>query len=507
MRRLMKYLSCITLCTLTLNIALSVNSASAYAPQVSNADTGSVSPHIETSANNPVISSETLSAASIANGNGTLSFDFQDIDIRTLLQLIAKNSNLNFIISDTVKGSITLSLKNVTWERALDIILKARGLTARRVGNVIMISTIEEITSNESKQLQSDETLLNLAPLTSKIIHLKYATATDVAAILKGSQSQLLTPRGQVAIDTHTNSIIIRDTAANLTTVEREIRQLDIPAKQVLIEARIVNIDVNYEKEIGARFGISKPKWLSGSFFGANSLAQGVNAPFVTQPGGTIDPTQRLSFNIPATTIFGNNPGSIGIAVANISGQLLDLELSALEGEDHADIISSPRVMTSNQQKAVIQTGEEIPYQESTSSGATSVSFKNAVLSLEITPQITPDNKIVLTIKATQDTRGADTVLSSTASSTASSVPAINTQEVESNVIINNNETIVLGGVYKQTKNHTYTQIPFLGSIPYIGALFRNTSDNDEKTELLIFITPKIVELNGGTDTTMRGEG
>jgi type IV pilus assembly protein PilQ len=163
--------------------------------------------------------------------------------------------------------------------------------------------------------------------------------------------------------------------------------------------------------------------------------------------------------------------------------------------------------MTSNQQKAVIQTGEEIPYQESTSSGATSVSFKNAVLSLEITPQITPDNKIVLTLKATQDTRGADTVLSSTAGSTSSSVPAINTQEVESNIIINNNETIVLGGVYKQTKNHTYTQIPFLGSIPILGALFRNTADNDEKTELLIFITPKIVDLHSGTPTTMRGEG
>jgi type IV pilus assembly protein PilQ len=380
-------------------------------------------------------------------------------------------------------------------------------LTARRVGNVIMISTIEEITSNESKQLQSDEALINLAPLQSKIIRLKYASATDVATILKGAQSQLLTPRGQVAIDTHTNSIIVRDTLANLSVVEKEIHQLDIPAKQVLIEARIVNIDVNYEKELGARFGISKPQWLSGSFFGANSLAQGTAPSQVTTPAGLIDPTQRLNFNIPATSIFGNNPGSIGVAVAQVGGVLLDLELTALEGENHADIISSPRVMTSNQQKAVIQTGEEIPYQESTSSGATSVSFKNAVLSLEITPQITPDNKIVLTLKATQDTRGADTVLSSTAGSTSSSVPAINTQEVESNIIINNNETIVLGGVYKQTKNHTYTQIPFLGSIPILGALFRNTADNDEKTELLIFITPKIVDLHSGTPTTMRGEG
>jgi type IV pilus assembly protein PilQ len=449
----------------------------------------------------------TAKPAIATNRNGTMSFDFQDIEIRTLLQLIAKNSNLNFIISDTVKGSITLSLKNVTWERALDIILKARGLTARRVGNVIMVSTIEEITNNESKRLQSDETLLNLAPLVTKIIHLKYATATDVAALLKGAQSQLLTPRGQVAVDSHTNSIILRDTGANVNTLVREILQLDIPAKQVLIEARIVNIDVNYLKEIGARFGISHSRWLSGTFTGANSLAQGVSAPFVATPGGTIDPTQRLNFNVPANTVLGNNPGSIGLAVANIGGIMLDLELSALEGEDHAEIISSPRVMTSNQQKAVIQTGEEIPYQESTSSGATSVSFKNAVLSLEITPQITPDNKIVLIIKATQDTRGTNTVLSSTAGSTASSVPAINTQEVESNIIINNNETIVLGGVYKQTKDHSYERIPFLGSLPFIGHLFKHTSDNDEKTELLIFITPKIVGLHTGTTNIMRGEG
>ena len=209
------------------------NNAPPATNNTATADTGAVSPNIVTSASNPALTNAPEQPVKITNANGTLSFDFQDIDIRTLLQLIAKNSNLNFIISDTVKGSITLSLKNVTWERALDIILKARGLTARRVGNVIMISTIEEITSNESKQLQSDEALINLAPLQSKIIHLKYASATDVATLLKGAQSQLLTPRGQVAVDTHTNSIIVRDTFANLSVIEKEIHQLDIPAKQV----------------------------------------------------------------------------------------------------------------------------------------------------------------------------------------------------------------------------------------------------------------------------------
>jgi type IV pilus assembly protein PilQ len=442
---------------------------------------------------------------SIANKNGTLSFDFVDIEIRLLLQLIANSSGLNFIISDSVKGNITLSLRDVTWERALGIILKSRGLASRKIGNVILISTIEEITSNESKQLQSEETISNLAPLISKIIHLKYANATDIATLLKGAQGQLLTARGQVAIDTHTNSIILLDTSSNLIVLEREIRQLDIPAKQVLIEARIVNIDVNFEKQLGARFGITKPNWLSGNFFGANSLAQGAKPADVATPGGTIDPTQRLNFNTPASQLFGASPGSIGIAVAKVGGVLLDLELSALEGEDHLEIISSPRVMTSNQQKALIQTGEEIPYQEATSSGATSVTFKNAVLSLEITPQITPNNKIILALKATQDTRGLNTVLTNNTGGPSSSVPAINTQEVQSNIILNNNETVVLGGVYKQTKEHTYERIPFLGTLPVVGALFRHVADHNEKTELLVFITPKIIDPHTGQPTKDEG--
>jgi type IV pilus assembly protein PilQ len=439
----------------------------------------------------------------------TLSFDFQSIDIRALLQLIAKNAGLNFVISDAVKGNITLNLKNVTWEQALNIVLQSHGLASRQEGNVIFVSTLEELTSNQTKQLQADETISNLAPLTSTIIHLKYSNATDVASLLKSKDGSLLTPRGQIAIDSRTNSIILRDVKANARDVIQAIRSLDVPAKQVIIEARIVNIDVNFEKELGARFGLTKPNYMSGTFFGANSLAQGLTPPNVENAAGTVDPTQRLNFNVAATTIFGNNPGSIGFAVANIGGVLLDLELSALEGEDHAEIISAPRVMTSNQKKAVIQTGEEIPYQDSTSSGATSVEFKNAVLSLEIIPQITPDNKIILNVKATQDTRGTNTVLSSTAGSTASSVPAINTQEVESNILLNNNETIVLGGVYKQTKENTFVRIPFFGNLPIVGALFRNQSVQNEKTELLIFLTPKIVGLNTHDKSSLaqKGEG
>jgi type IV pilus assembly protein PilQ len=455
--------------------------------------------------------STTAETYSEVNPRNNLSFDFQAIDVRTLLQLIAKNANLNFVISDAVKGNITLNLKNVTWQEALNIVLQSHGLASRRDGNVIFISTVEELTSNQTKSLQSEETISNLAPLASAIIHLKYSNAEKVAILLKGAQGTLLTPRGQIAIDQRTNSIIIRDIKTNLTDITRTIHLLDIPAKQVLIEARIVNIDVDFEKELGARFGITKPPALSGTFFGANSMQAGNPVASTVTPTGTLDPTQRLNFNIPANTIFGDVPGSIGLALAKVSGVLLDLELSALEGEQHADVISSPRVMTSNQQKAIIETGEEIPYQESTSSGATSVSFKDAVLSLEIVPQITPDNRIILSVKATQNTRGTNTVLSSTAGSAATSVPAINTQAVESSIILDNNETVVLGGVYQDTKTNTMERIPFLGNLPIVGALFRHQSLSDVKTELLIFLTPKIVgvhsaQLNSRPDARMKGE-
>lgn len=427
-----------------------------------------------------------------------LSFYFQNIDIRSLLQLIAKSSGLNFIISDAVKGNTTLNLKDVTWQQALDIVLKSHGLDSRRIGNVIIISTIEDITTNEAKQLQSNETISNLAPLTSSIIHLKYTNATDLANLLKGTQNSLLTARGQVAVDPRTNSIIIRDVKTNLNDILKAVKKIDVPARQVLIEARIVSIDVNFEEQIGARFGVSHARHLSGTFSGANSLAQGTDPAFVTTPSGTVDPTQRLNFDVPASqlTIDSATPASLGLAVAKIGGVFLDLELSALEGEEHAEIISRPRVITSNQQKAIIQTGEEIPYAEATSSGATSISFKKAVLSLEIVPQITPDNKIILNLKATQDSRGVQTALSPATSTSPPTLgpPSINTEEIESNVLLNNNETVVIGGIYKQTKQNTIERIPFLGSIPFIGALFRHSGSKDQKTELLVFITPKIVE-------------
>lgn len=427
---------------------------------------------------------------------GKLSFYFQNIEVRSLLQLIAKNSGLNFIISDAVKGTITLNLQNVTWEQALSVVLKSHGLASRRTGNVIYISTVEEITSNESKQLQSEQAISNLEPLKTNIVHLRYANAADVAALLKGSQSTLVSPRGQVAVDSRTNSLVLMDTQTNLRVIERSIHTLDIPARQVLIEARIVNIDSTYEEQLGVRFGVSNSRHLSGTFAGASSINNGAS------PASLVDPTQRLSFNIPAHQLFdGSNPGSIALALAHLGPVLLDLELSALEGEDHAKIIARPRVITSNQKKAIIQTGEEIPYQEATSSGATSVTFKNAVLSLEITPQITPNNKIILDLKATEDTRG-----SNVATGTNTTIPAINTQEVQSNILLNDRETIVLGGIYRQTTHDTVDRVPFFGTLPVFGNLFKNTTKHDEKHELLIFITPRIIRPLSETTVVYKGE-
>lgn len=423
-------------------------------------------------------------------GDKTLSFFFQDIDLRTLLQLIAKSSGLNFIISDAVKGKTTLNLKDVTWQQALDVVMKSRGLAARRMGNVMYISTIDEMTSNESKQLQSDEALSNLAPVKSLIMQLRYANVKDVADFLKGQQGTLLTARGQVAIDTRTNSLIVRDTSSNLADLKRAIKRLDVPAKQVLIEARIVTIDTTYEEQLGIKFGVSHSTHLTGTLEGANQIEQGIALQNIAPL------SDRLNFNNPASQLSsGASPGSVGIALAKIGGLFLDLELSAIEEEGHGQVIASPHVITSNLQPAHIETGEDIPYQEATSSGATSIQFKKAVLSLEITPQITSNNKVVLHLKTTEDSRGQQLIIAqgATPSQNVLGPPIIDSQEVESNVLLNNNETIVIGGIYKQTKLNTVDRIPFLGTLPVVGSLFSSKKISNDRRELLVFVTPKII--------------
>lgn len=412
-----------------------------------------------------------------------LSFNFQDVDLRTLLQIIAKNSGKNFVISDAVKGNMSLSLKEVTWEKALSVVLRANGLDSRTEDNVIIIAPVEELAANDVKRLQAQQQLSSLSPPVSDIIHLRYANANDLVNVLKGQGNTLLSANGQIGADTRTNAIWVRDTEENLGKIKKFVNQLDITAQQVLIEARIVSIDTDYAEELGIRWGISNSKNLSGTLEGANELRKGTslaNTPL----------SERLNFNIPATTdVFGATPASMGLALLHINKSYLDLELSALEGEQHGEIISNPRVITSNLQKALIQTGEEIPYQEATSSGATNVSFKKAVLSLEIVPQITSDKNIILNLKVTQNKRGTNTQTGEG----APQVPAIDTQEVQSSVQLKDGETIVIGGVYKQTQNNNVERIPFLGSLPIVGGLFRHTHKDVSRSELLLFVTPKII--------------
>lgn len=434
--------------------------------------------------------------------HGKITFYFQNISIKALLQLIAKNSGLNFIISDNVKGDTTLNLKNVTWHQALDIILQSNGLAARQIGSAVFISTLEDISQKQAKEFQAEENAVNMSPLATAYINLKYSDADVIAKVLKSSDGSLLTSRGEVTVNVPTNSIIVRDVKRNLGEIKKFIRKMDIPARQVSIEARIVNIDTSYEAQIGVRFGVSNSRSLSGTLAGASQLANG------TSVSAIVPIDQRLNFDLPANLLStGTTPGSIGLALARLGPVLLDLELSALEEEGHSQIISKPRVVTANQQKATIQTGEEIPYQQATSSGATSVEFKKAVLSLEIVPQITPDDKIILKLKATQDTRGQQLLVaqggtqvsSATTGSVVTSTPAvfgpptINTQEVQSYVVLNDNETVVIGGVYKLTKTNTLDRVPFFGSLPIVGGLFRHKGIKNEKSELLIFLTPKII--------------
>ncbi len=448
----------------------------------------------QTFAADTVASINSAALPDTTDSGDNITFNFQNIDVRSLLQLIAKTSGQNFIISDAVTGRMTLNLRNVTWREALNIILKSRGLAERRVGDAIYISTAEEVRAADTRQYQNVQDIINYAPLVSRILHIKYADPLEIANLLKGTQGTLLSSRGSVAVDTRTNNIVIKDVYPVVAEITREINRIDIPVRQVAIEARIVNLDVLYEEQLGVRFGVSNTRSVSGTLDGANQLAMGTDV-------ADINPLiRRLNFNGAANALTsGALPASFGLALAHLGPVLLDLELSALEEEGHSQIVSRPRVVTSNNRKATIETGEEIPYQEATSSGATSISFKKAVLSLTIIPQITPDNKIILRLKATQDTRGPQLIISgsSTDGSTTTGAtfgpPTINTQAVESNVLLRDNETIVVGGIYKQSKTNTMDRVPFFGTIPFVGNLFRHQGLKNETTELLIFLTPHII--------------
>ena len=426
-----------------------------------------------------------------------LSLNFQDIEVRAVLQLIADFTGLNMVTSDSVKGNLTLRLKNVPWDQALDIILKTKGLAMRRSGNVILVAPTEEIAAREKLELEAKKSIETLEPLRSDIIQVNYAKAATLAGILQAKGTGVLSERGNTTVDDRTNTIIVVDTADRLLDVRKLVAKLDIPVRQVMIESRIVIADNAFAKDLGVRFGVtainnkSTLTTTSGSLEATETIIQqgitsGTPIPPPVNPGSLTD---RLNVNLPALPPAGI-PGSIALAVLG-SNTLVDLELSALQIEGRGEVLSNPRVVTANQQEAVIKQGSQIPYQEASSSGATSVSFKDAVLMLKVTPQITPDERVILDLAINKDSVG----------DIFNGVPSIDTKEVQTQVLIDNGATVVLGGIYEQAKNQGITKVPFLGDLPFIGALFRSKTLKDEKNELLIFVTPKILKQSLSTDS------
>ncbi len=406
-----------------------------------------------------------------------ISLDFQDVPVREVLQIIAQVNGFNLVTTDTVTGNVTIRLSGVPWDQALDMILKIKGLDKRLEGNILLIAPSEELSARETQQLQSKQQVADLAPLKSTTIVVNYAKAEALAEILQSEDGGILSPRGTATVDERTNTILIRDTQESIDEARFMIDSLDVPVKQVLIESRMVTVRDNVGEELGVRWGFSDKQdddGVSGSLEGAETIA-----------GGQIPAiADRLNVNLPVI----NPAGRIGFQVASLlDGTILDLELSALESENKGEIIASPRITVANQQEAYIEQGTEIPYVQAASSGATSVEFKKAVLSLKVTPHITPDNRIILDLVVTQDTRG-ETVSTSTGPAVA-----IDTQEIKTQVLVENGETVVLGGIFQQINTDDVSKVPLFGDLPVVGSLFRNTSKLYQKRELLIFVTPKIV--------------
>jgi type IV pilus assembly protein PilQ len=428
-----------------------------------------------------------------------LSLNFQDIEVRAVLQLLADFTSLNIVTSDTVQGSLTLRLQNVPWDQALDLILKTKGLGMRRSGNVIMIAPTEEIATREKLELESKKQVEELAPLQSELIQVNYAKASDLVALLQNQDKTLLSERGKVSVDERTNTLLVLETAERLVGIRKLVTKLDVPVKQVLIESRIVVANNDFARALGTRFGVTGTRKSSdqllvssGTSTGTDTMVgsavsnQQTNADGSPYPISIPDRDSRLNWNLPV----GGTPGSIAFAILG-KNTLLDLELTALQQEGRGEVISSPRVITSNQKEAVIKQGTEIPYQEAASSGATSVSFKEAVLSLTVTPHITPDDRIRMDLKVTKDSVGEVVPTAEGGSN-----PSIDKREISTQVLVQSGETVVLGGIHEQEKRTTVYKVPFLGDLPFIGVLFRQTLNVDQNTELLIFVTPKILKDN-----------
>ena len=430
-----------------------------------------------------------------------LTLNFQDIDVRSVLQLLADTSGQNIVVSDSVTGNLTLRLQNVPWDQALDIVLRTKGLDKRRQDNVIIIGPTAELASREKAELAARKEVQDLSPTRTEFMQVNYAKVADLAKLIRptgggtGSANSMLSPRGTLSIDERTNTLLVQDTADKLTDIRRLVQTLDVPVKQVLIEARIVIVSDTFERDLGARFGVT-----SAQKNGSNGLlsvtGNGIGADGMTQSGianlgstGKVTPVtapildNRYQVNLPSA----HTNGSIGLSLLGGS-YIVDLELTAAQNEGKSETLSSPRIITANQKQATIMQGVEIPYQESASSGATTTQFKNAVLSLKVTPLITPDNRVILDLDVSDDSVGQQVT-----SATGGTVPSIDTREIITQVLVNDGQTVVLGGILDTTKSKSANKVPFLGDIPVLGNLFKSTTNINNKTELLIFITPKIL--------------
>jgi len=426
-----------------------------------------------------------------------LSLNFQDIQVRQALQILAEFADINIIASESVSGTLTLRLQEVPWDQALDLILDSQGLGMEREGNVIRVAPQAELQQQREQQLKAELQQQQLVPLQTELIQVNYAKASEIKSLLESQQggggtegagpSGMLSARGSISVDERTNALIVRDTPEQIRKIKDLVEKIDRPTKQVMIEARIVKIDTSYERNLGVRWGglytsDSGQNRFSGSLTGAQTN------------------TPDLAVDLPVGGAAGGGPASVGMRLGSISNNAtLDLELQAIEAEGNGKVISSPRVVTANQQEATIEQGTEIPYQQATSSGATSVSFKKAVLSLAVTPQITPDGRLIMDVNASNDTVGQNTVAG----------PAIDTEEVETQVLVDDGQTIVIGGIYAKSERQDETGVPLLRHIPLLGWLFQNKTTSTTKNELLIFLTPRIIEEEAGNfgDTAGRFGG
>ncbi len=422
-------------------------------------------------------------------GREPITLDFQDIETRAALQLLADFAGRNLVASDAVSGGLTLRLTQVPWDQALDLILRTQGLDKREIGNVLLVAPAAEIAERERLELERRRQLSELAPLVTEFIQIRYASAAELFELLGGAEHPAaLSDRGSVLVDDRTNAVILTDTARRITEIRDVIARLDVPVRQVVIESRIVNANANFSTQLGIRWGGAALRSRGGTTV---KLGGGLAALEELQRAATDGGGLPASADGPVTDLGVSDSGTtrFGIGVTDTADYLLDVEISALASEGHAEVIARPTLITTDKQPATIQSGVEIPYQEASSSGATSTSFKEAVLSLAVTPRITPDERIIMDLAVHQDSVGQ----------LYNGVPSIDTTSVTTRVLVENGATVVLGGMFRTNRNLEVARTPLLGDVPVLGRLFRRTLKRDDKQELLIFITPRIVGTNAAS--------